>query len=80
MIEEPGKPIRSWSHLRFSIIGPLLARPPERGDLKKEFEALASRRYPHPTRKDSWVTFGVSTIEHWYYQALESDDPGSSLG
>ena len=80
MTDEPKKPIRSWSHLRFSIIGPLLARPPKRGDLKKELEALASRRYPHPTRKDSWVTFGVSTIERWYYQAIESDDPVSSLG
>jgi putative transposase len=80
MTEEPKKPLKSWSHLRFSIIGPLLARPPKRGDLQKELEALASRRYPHPTRKDSWITFGVSTIERWYYKALESDDPVSSLG
>jgi len=80
MTEEPKKSIKSWSHLRFSIIGPLLARPPKRGDLKKELEVLASRRYPHPTQKDSRVTFGVSTIERWYYQALESDDPVSALG
>lgn len=80
MTEESKKSLKSWSHLRFSIIGPLLARPPERGTLQKELEALASRRYPHPTRKDSWVTFAVSTIERWYYKALEGDDPVSSLG
>lgn len=80
MSEESKKPIKSWSHLRFSIIGPLLARPPKRGDLQKELEALASCRYPHPTRSDSWVTFGISTIERWYYRALESHDPVSSLG
>jgi transposase InsO family protein len=80
MTEEPKKSLKSWAHLRFSIIGPLLARPPERGTLQKELQSLASRRYPHPTRKDSWVTFGVSTIERWYYRALESDDPVSSLG
>lgn len=80
MTEEPKKSLKSWSHLRFSIIGPLLARPPRRGALQKELAALASRRYPHPTRKDSWVTFGVSTIERWYYKALESNDPVSSPG
>ena len=80
MSEEPKKPIKSWSHLRFSIIGPLLARPPRRGELRQELEAFASLRYPHPTRSDSWVTFSVSTIERWYYKALESDDPVSCLG
>ena len=75
MSEQPKATLRSWAHLRFSIIGPLLACPPERGDLKKELEALAARSYAHPTRKGESVRFAVSTIERWYYQAQSSSDP-----
>lgn len=67
--------LKNWAHLRFSIIGPLLATPPERGELGKELEKLASRRYPHPTRTDEWLCFGTSSIERWYYAALGSADP-----
>lgn len=71
--------LTDWAHFRFSIIGGLLARPPDKGELRDELEKLASRCYLHPT-KNTWVTFGVSTIERWYYQALRSEDPIKALG
>lgn len=71
--------LRSWAQLRFSIIGGLLARPPEKGELRKELEILASRSYQHPV-KDLQVTFGASTLERWYYRALGSDNPIEALG
>lgn len=79
MSEESKRILRNWAHLRFSIVGPLLARPPDKGDLAKEIEELASRRYPHPGREGAWLRFGVSTIERWYYQALGTDDPIKAL-
>jgi putative transposase len=69
----------TWAQLRFSIIGGLLAKPPSRGELCKELEILARRHYRHPT-KDQWITFGVSTLERWYYRALNADDPIKALG
>ncbi len=73
------KGVTCWAHLRFSIIGGLLANPPEKGELKVELECLAKKRYRHPN-KDRWVSFGVSTIERWYYMALRADDPILALG
>jgi transposase InsO family protein len=70
--------LTTWARLRFSIIGGLLARPPKKGELNKELEDLAGCTYQHPT-KDEWLSFGVSTIERWYYQALGSDDPIKAL-
>ncbi len=71
--------LSSWAALRFSIIGGLLARPPEKGELGQRLAALANDRYRHPT-KDEWVRFGVSTIERWYYRALKTQNPVSALG
>ena len=79
MSEESKRTLKNWAHLRFSIVGPLLARPPDKGDLAKELEELASRRYPHPGGEGEWLRFGVSTIERWYYQALGTDDPVKAL-
>jgi putative transposase len=70
--------LSSWAQLRFSIIGGLLAKPPKRGNLLRELEILAGHSYQHPTR-DIQVTFGVSTLERWYYRALESNDPVQAL-
>ena len=53
-----------WAHLRFSVVGPLLAAPPARGELAADRRAgredLAPPGYREPLR------FGVSTIERWY--------------
>jgi transposase InsO family protein len=66
---------QSWAHLRFSVVGHLLAAPPPRGELRVEIEKLAGRTWRHPTTGEP-ATFGLSTIERWYYQALrERHDP-----
>jgi len=68
-----------WAQLRFSVVGPLLAAPPGRGELKAELKKLASRKWRHPILGE-WVSFGRSTIERWYYAALrERVDPVKAL-
>ncbi len=64
-----------WAHLRFSVIGQLLAAPPPKGGLKSAIEALSQRTWVHPSMGEP-VRFGFSTIERWYYRALrERTDP-----
>ena len=79
MREKPKARLSSWAQFRFSIIGGLLAKPPNIGELQKKLEILAGQSYQHPT-KDTLVRFGTSTIERWYYKALGSDDPIEALG
>ena len=66
----PRSPER-WAHFRFSVIGPLLAAPPSRGELQAQLQALAAKKWRHPLT-GTWVLFGRSTIERWYYKALDS--------
>ena len=64
-----------WAHLRFSVVGPLLASPPTRGQLHGRLRSLADQSWRHPSSGE-WVHFGVSTIERWYYRALQAkQDP-----
>jgi hypothetical protein len=48
-----------WAHLRFSVIGQLLAAPPAKGELKAAITALAARAWQHPTIGDP-VQFGFN--------------------
>ena len=64
-----------WAHLRFCVIGQLLAAPPPKGELRTAIIELAGRTWQHPTTAEP-VRFGFSTIERWYYRALaERTDP-----
>src|SRR5271157_4937841 len=64
-----------WAHLRFSVIGQLLAAPPPKGELRAQIEALAGRQWRHPITGEP-ARFGFSTIERWFYRALkERRDP-----
>jgi putative transposase len=68
-----------WAHLRFSVVGQLLAAPPGKGELRAAIEELAARTWLHPTTGQP-VRFGFSTIERWYYRALgERTDPVAVL-
>jgi transposase InsO family protein len=68
-----------WAHLRFAIIGPLLAAPPAKGALREALLQLASREWTHPSTGKP-TRFAFSTIERWYYQALrERRDPVGAL-
>src|SRR4051812_35699665 len=68
-----------WAHLRFSVVGHLLAAPPARGDLQRELERLAATKWRYPVT-GAPMTFGVSTIERWYYEAKHAPvDPVGRL-
>lgn len=53
-----------WAHLRFSVVGHLLASPPAKGELRAALEALAAKTWRHPSTGEA-IRFGVSTIERW---------------
>jgi putative transposase len=65
---------RRWALLRFSIIGPLLAAPPEHGELQARVQDLARKTYQHPVTLEP-LRFGASTIERWFYMAKDHPDP-----
>ena len=70
---------QSWAHLRFSVVGHLLAAPPQRGDLKDELERLAAKKWVHPVTGEP-SGFGFSTIERWFNEARNaSQDPVNAL-
>ena len=73
--EKLARPHDRWAHLRFSIVGPLLAAPPACGELKTELERLSVKEWLHPISLQP-VHFASSTIERWYYAARAAkDDP-----
>src|SRR6266496_3324686 len=68
-----------WAHLRFAVVGTLLAAPPKTGELHTALTALAERTWQHPTRGEP-TRFARSTIERWYYQARNATvDPVGRL-
>ena len=68
-----------WARLRFSIVGQLLAAPPEKGALRAALEQLAAREWRHPV-SGAPISFGVSTLERWLYLARnERQDPVAVL-
>jgi putative transposase len=68
-----------WARFRFSVIGPLLAAPPERGELQEQLQSLAAKKWHHPITGQR-VRFGLSTIERWFYRARnEKKDPVQAL-
>jgi hypothetical protein len=72
-------PADPWALFRFSVIGGLLARPPAKGNLRKELTILARQLYTHPVT-NKLTCFHFSTIEAWYYRAKNSGDPIMALG
>lgn len=77
--DEKTRTYQRWAHVRFSIIGPLLAAPPLRGELQAELERLAAKEWLHPVTGQP-ARFGVSTIQRWYYAARrEQSDPVGAL-
>jgi putative transposase len=67
-----------WARLRFSIIGSLLAAPPEDGELRAALKLLSEKTWRHPVSGQD-VRFGLSTIERWYYAARHAQDPVATL-
>jgi putative transposase len=69
---------RRWANLRFSIIGPLLAAPPEHGEVVAKLAELAAQTYRHPMT-GAPIRYSLSTIERWYYAAKGAADPVAVL-
>ena len=63
-----GRTADRWAHLRFSVVGPLLAAPPSPGELKAALTTLADTPWLHPITGEP-TRFAFSTIERWLYQA-----------
>lgn len=77
--EGPARRHDRWAHLRFAVIGTLLAAPPSKGALQEALTALAARAWQHPTSGEP-TRFARSTIERWYYQAKNARlDPVARL-
>jgi transposase InsO family protein len=67
-----------WARFRFSVIAPLLAAPPPKGEVRAALRELVEKTFHHPvTRKP--VRFGFSTLERWYHKARQATDPVSEL-
>jgi putative transposase len=75
----PGRSHEQWARFRFSVIGPLLAAPPEWGELQEQLKSLAAKKWHHPISGQR-VQFGLSTIERWFYTARnQKKDPVQAL-
>jgi len=46
--------LKDWAYFRFSVIGRLLARPPDKGQLKEQLEELAQKPWRHPIT-GNWI-------------------------
>ena len=80
MSQDDDAPARlRWARLRFSIIGPLLASPPERGELAGRIIKLAETPWRHPTTGEV-LRYSAKTIEKMYYVARDQADPLRALG
>lgn len=69
-----------WARFRFSVVGGLLASPPEGGELQEALRELAARTWQHPFRPAERLRYGFSTLERWYYKAKDAPDPILALG
>jgi hypothetical protein len=76
-VKDPNQRDR-WARLRFVIIGPLLAAPPPAGELHNALALLAAKTWRHPTTGLD-TTFGLSSLERWYYAARKAADPVATL-
>ena len=74
LVDDPER----WARLRFAIIGPLLAAPPARGQLRQALQTLAERGWQHPCT-GARVYFSYATLERWYYAARRARDPVAVL-
>lgn len=76
---ETTRPHERWAHVRFAVVGPLMAAPPRRGELGTAIQRLAEKMWKHPIT-GAPVQFGASTIERWFYAAQHAKrDPVGAL-
>ena len=61
------RPTDRWATFRLAVVGPLLAMPPESGELQSRLREMAAATYVHPISGQP-ARFGASTIERWLYK------------
>ncbi len=71
-------PAEQWARFRFSIIGALLACPPEAGQLRHRLVQLAGQLWRHPL-DGTPMRLSVATLERWFYAARGAQDPVAAL-
>lgn len=67
-----------WARFRFSVVGPLLAAVPQKGELQAELQALSKKQWTHPISEEPFY-IGFTTIQRWYYKCREQQDPVRAL-
>jgi putative transposase len=75
-VEEPSR--EKWARFRFSVIAPLLAAPPSKGEVRAALRELVEKTFRHPVTGEP-VRFGLSTLERWYHKARQATDPVGEL-
>jgi transposase InsO family protein len=78
-MKEKVAPKQRWARFRLQVIGPLLASPAASGELQGKVRELSELVYRHPLHPEKSVRLGFSTIERWYYQAKDAEDPIAAL-
>ncbi|MBK9387300.1 MAG: transposase [Planctomycetes bacterium] len=63
-----------WACFRLEVIGGLLASPPVHGELKERLRELSAQHWKHP-RSGEPFRVAFSTLERWYYEAVDQSDP-----
>lgn len=63
---EPKDHAEAVALFRSQVLGPLLTRSPMRGELSRALIELSCIRF-RPPGSDTTRTFGVSTLQRWYY-------------
>jgi transposase InsO family protein len=67
-----------WARFRYSIIAPVLAAPPGKGELWSALTILAAKTWRRPdTGMD--IQFSIATLERWYYRIRDAADPVATL-
>jgi transposase len=64
---------RRWGEFRFAVVGHLVFSGVERGKLAPELWSLSAKKWKHPI-SGRWVTLAFSTIQRWYYTALNNPE------
>ncbi len=62
---------RLRAEFRLAVVGHLVVGDVQRGQLVAELKSLSAKKWKHPITGRR-VTFSYSTLEHWYYVALNN--------
>lgn len=76
--EGQASPRMRWARLRFSIVGQLLACPPEPRELANRLKELAHKPWQHPITGQP-LQLSAKSIERMYYSARHKNDPFHAL-